>query len=165
MFETMVLANLMCHPCHGYELKTYLYRLNPNNNKIYPMLRQLNQKGYVETRTQIQEGRPNRKIYSITEEGKTHFQQLLRDFDFAKAQNADEFNLRVAFSFLLDDKDMGKILELRKNALEHQRNVPDPMYMVGENEDLAQLRQLHTQLREMELGYIERMRGKYSAHT
>lgn len=157
MFEMMVLAKLMCRSCHGYELKTYLANFNPNNNKIYPMLRQLNSKGYVDAQLQIQKGRPNKKIYSITPAGKAHFVQLLKSFTYEQAQNTDEFNLRVSFSYLLDRDSLRNILELRRSALLSQSSVPD---LIPENENkqvIDQLRSLHAQIRQLELAFVDKI--------
>lgn len=157
MFEMMVLAKLMCRPCHGYELKTYLANFNPNNNKIYPMLRQLNNKGYVDAELQIQKGRPNKKTYSITETGKARFVQLLKDFTYEQAQNTDEFNLRVSFSYLLDQDTFRHILELRRKALLCQSSVPDLIPESENKQVIDHLRSLHAQIRTLELDFLDKM--------
>lgn len=162
MFEMMVLAKLMCRPCHGYELKTYLANFNPNNNKIYPLLRQLNEKGYVQVQTQIQPKRPTRKIYSITPAGAERFISLLQDFDQAKAQNTDEFNLRISYSFLLSRDAIRNVLQLRRRALQHQTSVPDLIPTEQNKEDIDHLRDLHSKLRTLELDFLDKMESRYN---
>lgn len=161
MFEMMVLAKLMCRPCHGYELKTYLANFNPNNNKIYPMLRQFNEKGYVAVQIQAQPKRPSRKIYSITSAGRERFAALLRDFDLEKAQNADEFNLRISFSFLLGREAMHQVLQYRREALLHQASVPDLIPTDQNTEDIGYLRAHHARLRTLELEFLDEMEARY----
>ena len=161
MFEMMVLAKLMCRPCHGYELKTYLANFNPNNNKIYPALRQLNSKGFVVAEIQIQNGRPNRKIYSITPAGLERFVQLLKNFDFEKAQNTDEFNLRISFSYLLDKETMCNILALRQKALLSQSSVPDLIPEDENKEMIDRLRSLHSRIRTLEMEFVESLIVSY----
>ena len=71
MFEILVLANLMLKPCYGYEFKRHQKVLNPNNNKIYPLLKKFTDEGLVTVRSETQSDRPARKVYEITDAGGT----------------------------------------------------------------------------------------------
>lgn len=162
MFETMVLAVLMCQPCHGYELKHHLANFNPNNNKIYPTLRQLKEKGFVDVTVQIQDTRPNRHIYTITASGRERFRQLLMDFDVVRAQNINEFNLRITFSYLLERDCLCKILALREQALLQQPAVANLVSPDANTQDITRLQALHTQMRQQQLDFIHELQMKYS---
>lgn len=54
----------------GYDLANRLRIMqNTNHSQIYPMLAKLEEEGYLTVHTQVQEGKPNKKIYAITEKG------------------------------------------------------------------------------------------------
>ena len=161
MFELMVLATLMCQPCHGYELKRHLANFNPNNNKIYPTLRNLQEKGFLTSQVEVQEARPNRHIYTITEAGQNRFRELLADFDLAKAQNVNEFNLRISFSYLLDKATMKNVLRLREQALLQQPAVISLIPNTADPDDMARVTALHENLRRLQLDFLHKMQRKY----
>ncbi len=117
MLELMVLSCLMSGPCHGYELKKRLSGLSPNNNEIYPLLRKLEKNGFVTMRVEPREGKPSRKVCSITGEGRARMMELLRDFDDYRASSDEEFYLRVAFFQFLDKECIARILDRREQAL------------------------------------------------
>lgn len=85
MFEILVLANLMLKPCYGYEFKRHQKVLNPNNNKIYPLLKKFTDEGLVTVRSETQSDRPARKVYEITDAGRQRFVEKLRDFPLKEA--------------------------------------------------------------------------------
>jgi PadR family transcriptional regulator, regulatory protein AphA len=62
-------------PMTGYELKKFFdtsvaHFWNAELSQIYPALKQLEGEGLVEMKVEVQEDRPNRKVYSITETGR-----------------------------------------------------------------------------------------------
>jgi DNA-binding PadR family transcriptional regulator len=66
----------------GYDIKRLLKNLNwlignPSFGSLYPTLRKLLNDGLVTVQTQSNETRPNRKIYSITEQG----QKILEEWN------------------------------------------------------------------------------------
>ena len=72
MLDLVVLRLIVEKPTHGYEIiitikKRYRIYLGPST--IYPMLCDLEKKGYIKSQWNIS-GRP-RKMYAITEKGKT----------------------------------------------------------------------------------------------
>lgn len=161
----MILSNLMLKPCYGYELKGKLQLLNPNNNKIYPLLRQLADDGCVLTRTEAQDGKPARKVYEITDGGKDRFVSLLSDFSVKSAHNNDEFYIRVAFFSLLTEDVIEDILDKREQALRsHAQTLgivdqlsayPDPYC------DILFLQNFLSSSEQSELRFIENLRKKY----
>ena len=166
MLEIMILSNLMLKPCYGYELKGKLQLLNPNNNKIYPLLRRFAEDGIVLSHTEAQDGKPARKIYEITEAGRQRFIELLRSFSLKAAHNSDEFYVRVAFFSLLDTKAIADILDKREAALrshsqtlgivEHLSEYPDPYY------DIQFLQNFLSASTQSELRFLNNLRKKYS---
>ncbi len=63
-------------PMTGYELKKVVdvsiaHFWNAELSQIYPTLKQLEAEGLVDMQVQVQEERPNRKVYSITDDGRS----------------------------------------------------------------------------------------------
>ena len=63
-------------PVTGYELKKHMdnstnFFWNANLSQIYPALKKLEHEGYITSKKILQDGPPDKKIYTITEKGKT----------------------------------------------------------------------------------------------
>jgi DNA-binding PadR family transcriptional regulator len=68
----------------GYELKKFFdqsvhHFWNANLSQIYPTLSQMQDEGLLEAEVEYQEGRPNRKVYRITEAGRQELLRWLRE--------------------------------------------------------------------------------------
>jgi PadR family transcriptional regulator, regulatory protein PadR len=73
-----ILCVLQSRPMHGYEIARTVERTTkgccaPAEGTIYPVLREFEQGGYVTAHTEVVHGR-QRKIYAITDRGRTAFQ-------------------------------------------------------------------------------------------
>jgi DNA-binding PadR family transcriptional regulator len=69
-------------PMTGYELKKFFdhsvaHFWNAELSQIYPSLKQLQSEGLVEMKVDVQEDRPNRKVYKITDKGHGELLQWL----------------------------------------------------------------------------------------
>ncbi|MBX7237285.1 MAG: PadR family transcriptional regulator [Caldilineales bacterium] len=73
-------------PVHGYELYQQLsapsglwqvWRLKQSH--LYALLARLVEQGYLTATVQVQETRPSRKVYTLTDDGRVAFQQWLQD--------------------------------------------------------------------------------------
>jgi Predicted transcriptional regulators len=98
-----ILGLLTYNSMTGYDLKT-LFDKSINHfwkaslSQIYRELTALEQKGYVSSMILPQEDRPDKRVYSITEEGEKAFQKWLSDFpESLIAPKRDEFLLRIFF--------------------------------------------------------------------
>ena len=107
-----ILGLLGYTPMNGYNLKK-LFDKSINNiwsaslSQIYRELGSLEGKGYVSSSIQQQDDRPDKKIYSITEEGRGAFLHWLHDFpEVLAAPKRDEFMLRVFFGSKLDKEEL-----------------------------------------------------------
>lgn len=166
MLELMILSNLMLKPCHGYELKTKLQVLNPNNNKIYPLLKKLAISDCVTLDMQQQDNKPPRKVYTITEKGKNRLIELLKNYDIKNAFSDDEFYIRVAFFQLLDIESIKDILNTRQQALtslgitlgiiDNLNDFPDMAY------DILLLQNYLSAKKQTELRFIQSLKQKYA---
>jgi PadR family transcriptional regulator, regulatory protein PadR len=70
--DSAILAAVATHPAHGWEIARRIREaeIKCPENRLYPVLHQLEDAGLLAAEWVIQEGAPNRKVYSITEEGK-----------------------------------------------------------------------------------------------
>ena len=81
--QPVLLGFLMPGPRHGYELYQELSRelgrvWELGLSKLYAQLKQLEEAGLVEARTEPQPGRPARKVYRLTPEGRSVFLEWVR---------------------------------------------------------------------------------------
>jgi PadR family transcriptional regulator PadR len=72
--DTMVLAALTDGALHGYGIvRTIRNRsegiLKLGEGQLYPILHRLEQEGFIQGEWEVQEGRPPRRAYSLTEDG------------------------------------------------------------------------------------------------
>jgi PadR family transcriptional regulator AphA len=82
--KTLCLGLLSIREACGYDLKkafesTFKHFYPAGYGSIYPALADLAENGLVSCREIPQEGKPDRKIYRITDEGRRHFRTALRD--------------------------------------------------------------------------------------
>jgi DNA-binding PadR family transcriptional regulator len=124
--EIVILAMLRQRPQHGYELKKCIElvlsgTVSLNNNVLYPALKQFEGMGAVERQVVLQEGKPNRHIYRLTEYGIELLHTYLRDFPPDQAAHDAEFFTRVAFFDYLTLEERRAILQKRLAYLADQR--------------------------------------------
>jgi DNA-binding PadR family transcriptional regulator len=112
-----ILGLLDYSPMTGYKLKK-VFDKSINNiwtaslSQIYRELGALEKKGFVNSKIEEQDDRPDKKIYSITEKGKQAFTGWLNDApnEFI-SHKRDEFMLKLLFSARLGKKHVKKQLE------------------------------------------------------
>lgn len=77
--RTLILAILNIQEATGYEIKklstdgVYSYFVDVSYGSIYPTLSKLEAEGVVTVRTEVQIGKPDRKVYEITDTGREEF--------------------------------------------------------------------------------------------
>jgi DNA-binding PadR family transcriptional regulator len=77
--RTICLGILTRGDATGYEIKKlfeddgYQHFVEASFGSIYPALNRLTEEGYVSVRSEAQEKRPDRKVYSITPQGRSQF--------------------------------------------------------------------------------------------
>lgn len=116
--KLLILGLLLSHGMHGYQLNDMLEQ-NPGTpisikkSNSYKLLGDMEKDGWI-THTQEQEGnRPQRRVYSVTEEGKTVFYRLLREN--LSSHPSPEFPGLVGldFLYLLQNEEAAGLLEIR----------------------------------------------------
>jgi len=73
--EALILAVLQDGPAHGYEIAKRVRKQSANalelgENRLYPCLKALEEGALVEAEWDPQDGRPARKTYSLTAQGR-----------------------------------------------------------------------------------------------
>jgi len=112
-----ILGLLHYAPMTGYNLKKMFDESISNIweaslSQIYRELGALEKNGYVSSQIEQQDDRPDKKIYTITEEGKNAFSVWLADFpDRFISPKRDEFMLRIFFGAQLGKEEMKKQLQ------------------------------------------------------
>jgi len=97
--EACVLSSLIRRPAHGYELQQLLRRYTDVHSmkkvNVYIVLRALETKGWVSSRTELTESRV-RRIYEIAPVGRTEFDRwLTSSIEDPRAKTTDPVMLRI----------------------------------------------------------------------
>ncbi|MEM8749552.1 MAG: PadR family transcriptional regulator [Pseudomonadota bacterium] len=97
--RTLCLAILNCGDSTGYEIRKmvsdghFSHFVDASFGSIYPALKSMEDDGLVTCREEAQAGKPNRKIYSINDEGRKAFLEAL-------TQPAPKDNFKSGFLLL-----------------------------------------------------------------
>lgn len=81
--QSLILAILYFGDSTGYEIKkqstegAFSFFVDISYGTIYPTLAKLESEGMVSSRSEVQSGRPDKRIYSLTERGREEFVRLL----------------------------------------------------------------------------------------
>ncbi|HZP57614.1 MAG TPA: PadR family transcriptional regulator [Dehalococcoidia bacterium] len=118
-----LLGLLTYEPMTGYELKQFFdssvqHFWNAELSQIYPTLKALEEQGLVDKRLEVQENRPNRKIYAITDRGREELTRWMRD-TAPPADLRDPFMIKVFFGTEIPAEDM--LIILRRQMDEQQK--------------------------------------------
>jgi DNA-binding PadR family transcriptional regulator len=99
--QSVLLGFLMRNSMTGYDLKkafsiSFSFFSGLSYGSIYPALKKMEKQGLITKRLEIQDGAPNRKVYTITEAGKTAFLDALRS-PLSQDQPKSPFLMRLFF--------------------------------------------------------------------
>lgn len=111
--KTVMLGFLAREAMTGYELKHLMGRsvgffFGASYGSIYPALRDLEGGGFVRSTAVVQDGRPNKKVYEITDSGRERFRASLAEPPAGDSFRS-EFMMHLFFGHLHDP---GRLLEL-----------------------------------------------------
>lgn len=130
MLELAILGVLKERPMHGYELKKRLSYLlghfwQVSYGSLYPALKRLDKNGAVKKNSSEKTKSKKKFIYEITSVGEEMFERDVKSGgSVSDIENADRFNIRLAFFSYTDP-------ELRIWLLERRRN-----YLIGKIEEM-----------------------------
>lgn len=91
---TLILAVLKQGPLHGYAIARAIEEqsagtLHLHEGTLYPVLRQLEKQGVIQSVWEVQEPGPARRVYSLTEPGRAEFAKRVEAWEsYSAAINA-----------------------------------------------------------------------------
>lgn len=83
--KTLCLGILYVKEATGYEINKmasdgeFSHFIEASYGSIYPALTRMTEEGFVTWREEAQPGKPSRKVYAITDEGRAEFARLLQE--------------------------------------------------------------------------------------
>ena len=119
--KTLCLGLLSLGDASGYDLKKQFETvLRPfftaGYGSIYPALADLAADGLVECREEQREGKPDRKVYSITPEGRAKFRRALHRMN-PRHRLRSEFLAMLFFADLMDNDRLEEVMDERLEKL------------------------------------------------
>lgn len=114
--DILILSILRAAPVHGYELKQRVQRptlTRLSNNSLYPYLRRFEAAGAVTSSLEQQDGKPSKRIYAITDAGRSLFSELVSTLPPDLAASDEEFLVRLSFFGEIDAAARKSILAAR----------------------------------------------------
>ncbi|MHB8514503.1 MAG: PadR family transcriptional regulator [Dehalococcoidia bacterium] len=120
-----LLGILTYAPMTGYELKQFFdssvqHFWNAELSQIYPTLKGLEEQGFVDRHVEVQQNRPNRKVYEITARGRDELARWVRE-PAPPADLRDPFLIKIFFGSELPAEDL--LIVLRRQLEEQQKMV------------------------------------------
>jgi DNA-binding PadR family transcriptional regulator len=119
-----ILGILSCRSLTGYDLKkimqesTFMY-WSGNNNQIYKALVELLDKGLVTNEVQHHESSPSKKIYTITEAGRTELKEWVKSNPEAP-EFKKMFLIQLAWADQLNTEEINTLLSKYENEVRMQ---------------------------------------------
>lgn len=165
--EILILAMLRQGPRHGYEIKKDIDRalggmVVLNNKTLYLALKRFEEMGAVTRQVILQEGKPNRHLYQLTEHGSDLLHALLRDFGPEQAGSEAEFFTRVSFFDFLDLSERKAILSTRLSYLQRGLEYLHSLQRMAEDgEEGADIIPTHTHAQRVLAFHTRRIRDEY----
>jgi len=119
-----LLGILGYEPMTGYQVKQFFdasvqHFWNAELSQIYPTLKALEEGGFVRKHVELQEHRPNRKVYEITDAGREEFLRWVREAQ-CLADLRDPFLIKIFFGTEVPVED---VLILLRRQMEEQQKV------------------------------------------
>jgi DNA-binding PadR family transcriptional regulator len=147
MIPQLILLGLLLNgKMHGYRLNEHFTHFMSNyaeikKSTLYYTLQKLEKDGYVQQETEREGKRPERRVYQITEKGKSYFYDLLREHlrNYERTYYADDVGiafmnqLPTAEVRLLLVEKHEKIKALLSQFKEHQGHGEQWRYVISHN--------------------------------
>ncbi|MBW7458418.1 PadR family transcriptional regulator [Paenibacillus sepulcri] len=115
-----LLSAISTDSCSGYDLIARMKLFwKADHSQIYPLLAKLVDKGYVRFETMQQTGKPDKKIYFITDSGSEVLRNWMAE-PTAEPVIRDEFALKMYSIRMFDDEQAVRLLEERRTLYEQR---------------------------------------------
>lgn len=126
MLEYIVLGTLNYSPMTGYELKQFIdsstnHFWHAKQSQIYRTLKRLEEQNRVISEVEAQDGRPDRRVYNITEAGQAALQQWLAQPLTEVEQTKSVMLLKLFFSAQIGKEAI--VTQLRLQRMLHQQQL------------------------------------------
>lgn len=124
--ELPILGLLKDRPMHGYELRQALERVVGHFSAVswgslYPMLKKLEERGYLTRIAEPQENRPERIVYQISTAGEQRLIDLLTtSVASSEPVRHNNFLIKVAFFHFLNRSQRLQLLESYRTTLQEK---------------------------------------------
>jgi DNA-binding PadR family transcriptional regulator len=118
--EILILRRLRGGPVHGYELRKRVEETTGvvlHNNSLYPALKRFEEAGAVTKTPEVQEGRPPRLVYTLTEVGRELLHDMIADLPPEEAADDGEFMARLGQFSLITPSEQAGVLDARGAAV------------------------------------------------
>lgn len=126
--RSTLLGFLMYGNMTGYDLKKYFslsfsFFSGLSYGSIYPALKKMEQEGMISMKVEIQDGAPNRKVYSITDSGRAAFVNALK-IDYPVERPKSPFLTRLFFfSHLSQEERLASAVQHMESIRQVQREL------------------------------------------
>jgi DNA-binding PadR family transcriptional regulator len=146
--EAAILGLLYEEPQYGYQLEKTIEGWGMRNwtqigfSSIYYILKKLEKKELVKAKLEQMEGKPARKVFTITRLGRRTMKEKIKDLLSWNKKLISPFDLGLAYMNYLEPEDVVKCLENYKesasgrikfleSAVRTQKELKSPPYMVA----------------------------------
>ena len=139
-----LLALLADGPAHGYELKQAMEQrfgsvLPPlNTGQIYTTLSRLQRDGLVEDAAVTQNGRPNKRVYRLTERGRNELLGWVAEATPA-ARLKDDFFIKLVLAGTAGIADPAELIARQRDAYLQALRELDDVALAADGDDTAAL--------------------------
>jgi PadR family transcriptional regulator, regulatory protein AphA len=125
--KTVCLGMLTDGPASGYDLKknfesTFGHFFAAGYGSIYPALSSLSKQGFVSCEQIAQDGKPDRKVYQITEEGRKFLLKALENTSPCHKIRS-EFLATMCFAHLMQEEAIEAVLDYRLEEIAKYREM------------------------------------------
>ena len=122
-----VMNLLMEHPMHPYEMKSKMkerghdHVVKIKGGSIYDTVARLEEGGFIQAHETSRQGRrPEKTVYSITDDGREEILDWLRDLLAQPVNEYPQFGAALAFFAVLPKEEVVRLLKLRSALLDGQ---------------------------------------------
>jgi DNA-binding PadR family transcriptional regulator len=125
--EHAILAFIEFDPMSGYDLKKFFdvsvaHFWSATQSHIYKSLEGLEKKGWAEAHVIQQDGKPNRKVYQITDEGRAELRRwLVTPLSMEPVRKADL--IQIFFSHFSSNEEIAALFEIRMKEIREQIHI------------------------------------------
>ena len=122
-----LLGLLAVQPASGYDLKRAINRStyfiwNATGPQVYNTLNKLRDDGFITSKSQPQQGKPDKHIHTITAHGRSALKDFMEE-PIRAAVTRDEVLLRIFFGNFASKKSIKRELEAYLDRIRHERAI------------------------------------------